>query len=992
MNTQRFVRDVLVSCAALAALAWTLPASAQTGAIQGTIVESTSQRPLTGAQILVVGTGLGTLTNPDGRYLVRQIPAGEYQVRVQLIGYATEEQTVTILAGETSTLNFELGQSAIALDEIVVTGQGRARERKQLATTVDVIDTEQMEFSPAVSVDQLLQGRLAGGTVSATSAQPGTAGLVNFRGVSSVFGSQTPVVYVDGVRVDTDMDTAIDTGGETSSALADLLAMDIDRIEITKGGAASTLYGSDAATGVIQIFTKRGTPGEPRVTARIEQGFDVPELKYILDTGPIFDQQLDPGDYNPTLLQDEYFKTGYQQSYYLGLSGGTGGFTYNVSGRILDATGVQPKNENQLFALRGAVQAEVNERTQVTFSGNYTRSQFGRVFNGTAIADPLTTFEVGDALYFSGESTLEGALSQFLMPNIDEEVSRFLFSTGVSYQPLDYLQTRVSVGLDHRSNLNKIYEPLGYVVNGNPDGDVDRYARDFNSFSAAASASLVYPQTETFENTFTTGVQGFRDDVTTVFASGEVFALPGAPEVDEAAEITASETNSELFGGGVFFEDQVGLWDRLYVNAGIRIDANTGFGDEVSTAAYPKFGVSYLLSQEPAFRDLAGRIFSDLKVRAAYGQTGKFPPPFLRDRTYSAESFRTESAPRFDNPGNADLGPEVTTTFEAGFDAAFLENRVGLNVTWYDATTEDAFFEVPEQPVTGLGTQIRNVGTIANTGWELEGNFQVLNTANTLLQVRASYSTVRNRIEDMGTAAPFWIGGSYQRVCGPPNDCVEGVEGEELPVGTWYVDWAIDTNGDGLLDDSDRFFLCNDGSKAEAGQGCDEYATPFPRHNGSLGMDLTLFNRLTLSGLADWAGGFWAMDWGSIWATFNRVYRREIMEDGYEYPIRYSEDGEDLGPYFPYSAVREFMVDGDYMKLREISARYRAPDQWARYVGADRAVIYASGRNLAIWSRNGVIDPELNGVTSGEALMLGSESSITLSPPRAFRFGIELSF
>lgn len=966
--------------------------AAQTGTVQGTVVEASSQRPLAGAQIQIVGTGLGTISTAEGRFIVQRVPAGNQEVRVQLIGYAPQSREVSVTAGQTATVSFELGQSAIALDEIVVTGQGRARERRELSTTVDVIDVTEIELSPAVSVDQLLQGRMSGGTVNAVSAQPGTAGLINFRGVSSVFGSQTPVIYVDGIRVDTDMTTALGTGGEQSSALADILAMDIERIEITKGGAASTLYGSDAATGVIQIFTKKGTPGEPRITARIEQGLDFPELKYMLDTGPIFANQLDEGEYNPNLLKEEFFRTGHNQNYYVGLSGGVSDFTYNVSGRVYDSDGVQPQNESQIFALRGAVQAEVNDRTQVSFSGNYTRSNFGRIYNGTAIADPLTTFEVGDALYFSGQASLEDALAQFLMPEIGEEVNRFIFSTAVNYQPRDNVQTRISVGLDRRSNLNRIYEPLGYVVHGNPDGAVYRYSRDFNSVSMEASGSITYPETDRFRNTFTVGAQGFRDDLHAVFGSGEVFALPGAPEIDEAAEIDASESNSELFNGGIFFEDQVGLADRLFLNAGLRIDANTAFGDEVSTQAYPKLGLSYVLSQEPFFNDALGAFVPDLKLRVAYGETGKFPPPFLRDRTYSAVSFRGESAPGFDNPGNPDLGPEVTSTLEAGFDAAFLENRLGLNVTWYDAATSDALFRVPEQPVTGQGTQIRNVGEIVNRGWEIESNLQVLSTASATWSLRASYATVANRITDMGTAAPFWIGGTYQRVCGPPNDCVPDVEGEELPVGAWLVDHAVDTNGDGLLDASEQFFLCNDGTHAEAGNPCDEYATPFPRHSGSFGTDLTLFNQVTVSGLMDWAAGFWAMDWGSIWATFNRVYRRELMEEGYEYPIRFSEDGEEIGPYFPYSAVREFMVDGDYLKLREISARYQVPTVWAGYVGADRATVYLSGRNLKIWSKNDVIDPELAGLTSGEALQLGAESSITLSPPRAFRFGVELSF
>ncbi len=973
------------------------------GAIQGTVVEATTQRPLSGAQLTIVGTRLGTISNDNGRFLLNGVPTGTHTLRVQLIGYGQQERTVTVGAGESITVAFELGQSAIALDEIVVTGQGQARQRRELPTTVDVVNADELARSPAVSLDQALQGRISGATVSATSAQPGTAGLINFRGVSSVFGSQTPVIYVDGVRVDNDMTTSLGTGGEQSSALSDLLASDIERIEVIKGGAASTLYGSDAASGVIQIFTKKGQPGGSRFFARVEQGLDQPELKFMVGTDKIFDGLLPEEELRSDFLRDNFFRTGHVQNYYAGVTGGTSEFTYNVSGRVQDGEGVQPKNDHQLFSLRGGIRANMTENLSLDFTGNYTRTGFGRIYNGTAIADPLTAFEVGDALWLSDASTLDEAMEQFLMPDIDEEVNRFIFGTTLQYRPTDILNTSVTIGLDRRSNLNRIYQPIGWVVASSSGGEgaVFRFNRDFNSVSMEASASLAYPSNDFMSNTLTFGAQGFRDDVTTIFASGLSFALPGAPEVDEAGDISASESNSEVFNGGIFVEDQIGLWDRLFLNAGMRVDANTTFGDDVATKVYPKVGAAYLLSDEPFFADFAGNVFSDLKLRAAYGQTGKFPPPFLRDRTYSAVAFRGSSAPRFDNPGNAELGPEVTSTIEVGLDAAFLENRFGAAVTWFDATTDDALFRVPEQPVTGLGTQVRNVGQINNRGWELEGTAVILNLPSTRWSVRATYNTVDNRITDMGSATPFNIGGTFQRVCGPPNDCIPGEDGvlEELPVGAWYVTTPIDTNGDGAPDASQSFFLCSDGSmgfrETESGveaTGCDEYATPYAKNSGSLGTDVTLFERLSLSVLADWATGFYAQDWGSMWATYNGIFRREIVEGDYEFPIRHNLAGEEVGPYGPYAALSEFMMEADFLKLREISASYRIPNQWSAGIGASDARVYGSVRNVAIWSANPLIDGELNGLTSGENLQLGGESSITLSPPRMFRFGVELSF
>ncbi len=996
----------VVAIGGLAAGGAPVLAAQETGTVQGRVADAVTQRPLEAVQVFVPGAGVGTLTNAQGAYLLRGVPAGERAIRVQLIGYSQLERTVTIPPGATVTVDFELGQTAIQLDEVVVTGQGRARQRRELPTTVSVVTAAEMDLSPAVSLDQALQGRVAGASVNSTSAQPGTAGLINFRGVSSVFGSQTPVIYVDGVRVDNAMSTALGTGGEQSSALADLLAGDIERVEIIRGGAASTLYGSDAASGVIQIFTKRGAPGVARFTARIEQGFDQPELKYMVGTDAIFDGLMPEEDLQRDWLRDNFFQTGQFQNYVVGVTGGSSDFTYNISGRVQDATGVQPNNTHQIYSLRGGLGATLSDRLGIDFSGSYTRTQFGRIYNGVSIADPLTAFEVGDALWLSGSATFEEAMEQFLMPEIDEEVSRFMFSTTLRYQPVEILQGRLTVGIDRRSNLNRIYQPIGYVVDSPSDGEgaVWRFNRDFNSVTMEAAASLTYPQTQTFTNSVTFGVQGFRDDLTTIFARGFGFALPGAPEIDEAGDIHASETNQQVFNGGFFMEDQVGLWDRLYVNVGLRIDANTAFGDEVSTATYPKVGVAYLLSDEPAFRDLAGPWINDMKLRAAYGQTGKFPPPFLRDRTYAATTFRGEAAPRFDNPGNPDLGPEVTSTLELGFDTGLFRDRIGVGVTWYDATTRDALFRVPEQPVTGQGPQIRNVGEIANRGWEVEGRAVVLNRPNARWNVRATYNTVDNQVRSMGpegvAPAPFFIGGTFQRVCGPPNDCIEGHPDERLPVGAWFVDAPYDSNNDGNLNATGRFFLCSDGSlgmtRNEAGEvvqaACGRYATPFARNNGSLGTDLTLFNRLTVNVLADWATGFYAQDWGSMWAIYNGISRREIVEPGYEYPVRHNADGEPIGMYNPYDAISEFMMKGDFLKLREIGTRYRVPTGWAHRLGADQATIFGSVRNVAIRSANPLIDAELNGILSGENLMLGGESSITLSPPRMFRIGAEISF
>ena len=964
--------------AMLAVLLAVAPAAvaAQTGTITGRIADAQSSRPLIDAQVTIPGTGLGVLSNANGRYLLLNVPAGQHTVRVDLIGYEMSEQTVSVSAGQTATLDFALAQDVIALEEIVVTGVGQETERRMLATSVEVLDAEEISQVPVTTVDQLLQGRVAGATVNAQSAQAGTASLINFRGTSSVFGAQTPVIYVDGVRVDNSQATAAGTGGEQSSALADLLTSDIERIEVTKGGAASTLYGSDAATGVIQIFTNRGRPGAPRFTFRSEYGLDQPELKYMFDTPVSFPDLVESGDASPTFMEDNFWRTGFATNQYLGVTGGTDAVTYNVSGRIQNEEGVQPKNESTIYAVRGSMQANLSDDVVINFGGNYTRSAFQRLFNGTAIADPLTTFEVGDALFFSGAGTLDEALEIFLSPDIDETVNRVIFSGGVNWTISDAWFARLNTGVDHRNNSQRVLEPIGFTP-GEPTGELTRFDRNFTSFTFDAAAGHAWTSTDgAIANALSVGAQGFRDDVSEFTSTGTGFALPGAPDFDEAAAIDSEEDNQEVFSGGIYVDESLDLWNRLTLNAGVRFDASTAFGDDVTFETYPKAGVSYLVSDEDFFPDFGG-VVNQFKVRGAYGETGKPPTPFDKDASFSAISFRDESAPRFDNPGNEELAPERTSTIEVGFDAALLDNRIGLDFTWYDATTTDALFQVPEQPTSGQGTQLRNLGEIRNTGIEVSLSAQVINRENFAWSVGGTFQTVDNRVTDMGEAAPFFAEGQ-KRVCGPPNDCdptQDGTQALELPVGAWFVPTPVDTNGDGLLDDSELLFTGGH---------------PTPTSSGSVNTTVRIGTSWSVSSLADFAYGHQVMDFGSVWSTFNGIYRREEIE-GVPYPVRYTETGTEIGPYSESSARSAFIYDGDWFKWRELSVRWQMPESLAGALRSERGSIYGSVRNLWIWSRNPLVDPELSGL-SGGGLELGGESSVTASPPRRIRFGIELVF
>ena len=877
-----------------------------TGTIVGTIVDKDTGSPLPGTNAFIVNTVMGSATDINGEYQILNMPPGTYRIEARFIGYKTASQEVTVIANQEVTVDFQLLTDILEMSEIVVTGTGSSIEKRKLSATVDVINIKAIEEAPVTTVDQLLQGRVAGAIVRMQSNQPGQGGLVNFRGITSVFSEQTPVIYIDGVRVDNSNSTSVSYGGESTSALSELLTNDIERIEITKGGAASTLYGSDAANGVIQIFTKRGNIGEPVITFRTEQGIDIPEDKFLLDTGFAFpsvdpnSDDADPDDPNfgnTDFVKNNFLKKGYSQSYYLGVAGGRQGLTYNVSGNVNRGEGIQVKNENTTYALRGNLQAAVNDKLDISFTGAYTRQNFQRVYNGTAIADPLTTFEVGDALFFSGKETFEEALEAFLLPSIDESVSRFIFSATANYRPSNVFGSILTIGVDNRANSQRNFQPAEFDdIQGNDSGFLRRFDRDFTLVTLDFRGTVSYPREGNVTSDLTFGAQGFREEIATLDARGETFALPGAEDVDEAAITSAFERREEIFNGGIFFKEQLGLWDRLYLDAGLRLDGNSAFGSDVGLEVYPSLGAAYNISDEDFWSSRFAGVWDELKLRVAYGQTGKFPTAFSRDRTFQATPFREESAPRFDNPGNSDLRPEKTATIEFGFDTAFLDRRLGLSVTFYDATTTEAIFEIPEQPATGSDLQLRNIGEIQNQGIEISLKARVINRSNVRWNVGFNYHTFKNEVTDMAGAADFNVGGSNRRAQ------VRVSEGKA--VGTWRATVPIDTNGDGKLDDSEFQFLDS---------------TPYPKKMGALSTNLTLFNNLNISALLDFATDFKVLDWGSRWAEFNGLVRapRPLRFDANGDPVLDSRGEQRL--FGTNQCGSCTLLDGDYLKLREIS-------------------------------------------------------------------------
>ena len=254
-----------------------VPISAQqTGTVTGTVTGRNTGSPLGDVQVSITGTGLGQLSNQDGRFLIINVPVGEHTITAQLIGYGEASQTINVTAGTPVVVDLALSIRAVQLEGMVVTGTATGASRREVGNSIDLVTAEQIEALPVTTVEDILRGRTLGVTVSGQSSQPGAGQRVLLRGVNSIQGRNEPLVYIDGVRMMSDAwegsNGSMD-GNESATGLAGIDPRDIERIEVIKGAAASTLYGTEAAAGVIQIFTKRGRAGAARWTANMDQTF-----------------------------------------------------------------------------------------------------------------------------------------------------------------------------------------------------------------------------------------------------------------------------------------------------------------------------------------------------------------------------------------------------------------------------------------------------------------------------------------------------------------------------------------------------------------------------------------------------------------------------------------------------------------------------------------------------------------------------------------------
>jgi TonB-dependent starch-binding outer membrane protein SusC len=971
----------IIAVAAMIGLAADAVEAQTTGTIRGQVIEGATQRPLAGVVITIAGTNHGALTNTNGAYLLTNIPVGSHRLVAQMIGYGLADATVTVRAGETAELNFQLSQTAIELDGLVVTGTPGVVQKRTLGNHVGGIDAANLaEVTPMTSVAQMLTARTPGLTVMAGSGQVGTAHNYKIRGAASLSAGNHPVFYVDGIRIRSGSQDGFGTSNNTTretSYLDNINPDDIESIEVIKGPAAATLYGADAASGVIQIITKKGRVGQQAVqwSGRMEMGqtdWHLPmRQNYTLctTTGELAHTSTSinritsaswPGcdDMDPNapwqdrllvetpLANPGVLRTGDLMRYSLSARGGGDRYSFYISGEREEEEGVFWNNHLNRTSGRANFTVMPTDNLDVAFTFQYTTSDGMQPNNDNASNGWLRNSWRGrpgaTAPWESGWLGLGPEQMKLYDNRIDNE--RFIFGSTLDYRPVDWFRNRLTMGFDAGDRINTLFfgiDRTGRAPHGAlyANGYISHYqptTRDYTvDYAGTIQTDLDRIGLENMTSSFSFGMQYLAQNFRQTQVVGEGLAADPLRLISSAAETRAFESRSEQRSLGFFLQEQIGWQNRLFVTVGLRMDDHSAFGANFSRIYYPKVSASYVISEEDFFSLPA---VDNLRLRGSYGHAGNAPSPFQADRTYNATTVVLDDgtlAPALSPSayGNPDLRAERGVEYELGFDASLFGDHVGLEFTYYNQRTEDALMTVPVAPSTGFtGSVLRNEGTISNSGIEVSIFGSPIRNPTLTWDSRLILATNKNEFVSFGDVDRDFIPRGYRS----SQRFQPG-----YPMAGYWAE-VPQRNADGSL------ILVN--NRPVFGDEMEFVGPSMPTREAALTNTLTLFRDFQLYSHLDYKGGHY---------LFNMSEQTSVNDGNHKMANDPNMD-VDTWMLWRWGGNRMFIERADFVKLREVSLRYNLRPEWASFFRTQSMSLTLAGRNLAVWHDYSGADPEVN--------------------------------
>ncbi len=1001
----------------------TLGAQAATGTITGQVTDAATGQPISQVRVLITGTTNGTLTTDNGRYSLRSVASGVIALEVNRIGYEPKKISVTVSGSAPAIANVTLTQSAFSLAAVVTTVTGQQRKVELANATTQIAVADKIAELPVANMGNLLSGRAAGVQVVSAGAT-GAGSRIRIRGQSSLSLSNDPVVIIDGVRMtSTAGSAAIGVGGSAPSRLDDLNPEEIENIEVIKGPSAATLYGTEAANGVINITTKRGKAGKTRWNVYTENGSitdpnSYPDMFFGWGTqltgstagsrvecrnagialGSCRADSLRVGN---VLKIDSLspIDRGARTQYGMQVSGGNDKVQFFVSGENEVETGIYKMpgiEQSRLLTERGVSSLPASQIRPNALDRNSLRA------NLTAQVTPKATVQISSGFVTSrqrlpqnednGNGLMVGALGgqwredlrdgrgvpllgyrAFPMGDIlslttSQEVNRFINSAQARYEPLSWLSTRATFGIDYASRVDQSLQKFEEGVLGNNRvGNVQNIRSEINQSTADIGTTATFQLRPWLGSKTSVGMQYIRNFFSNVGGTGNSLP-PGATTVPAAAVRNAVQGTDERRTLGYYIEQVFSVNEKLFITAGVRRDGASAFGKDFRAVNYPKIGASWVVSDQSFFP--ATSFINSLRLRGTYGASGQIPGG--TDALRFLSPFGTTISGTADQPGvtigalgNQTLKPEFSAETEGGFDLTMFGGGSNIEMTYYNKNTTDALIDRRIAPsIAGVTSRFENIGNVRNSGLELVVNQKVLDRAGTAINFVFTGSTNRNELLKLGEGvSPI-----------PSGNRNTQLNQKGFPLyGLWGRPYTYrDANNDGILIASEMTYDTL------------QFIGPtYPTRELAFTPTIELLGRkLRISGQLD-------RKWGM--QKLNNTKRHQCQAGGSCQGLFAGAPLEEQAKAVAAasSIFTGFYEDGSFTRFREASVSYQMPVKWANAFKAERWNIILTGRNLGVWTPFTGVDPE---TTVGNGDTRGNEEFFSTPQMRYFTLRMNFNF
>lgn len=768
------------------------------GGIRGRITNKNGE-PVANASVVLLGINSGTAADDNGFFSFSGIKAGKYRLQISAVGFNPEVRNVTVTDNEVATLTFQLTENNSDLTEVTVTALGIRREKRELGYSAQEVKGDALIASRQPNIVNALQGQAAGLQINSGGGAPGQGAKIILRGINSMDNRRQfqPLFVIDGIPIDNSTDVSGD-GSELygiSNRAADINPDDIETINILKGGAATALYGLRAATGAIIITTKSGKSGRLRgsftTTGSIDEINKYPETqdKYTQGFLGEYDSSSFWPAYGPTIAEakaidpthpDKLFnnykhgyKTGKSIRNSLNISGGSEKAIFNGSFSQFNQDGIMPFTNYKNYSVKVGGEFRLSSKFRFNTSVNYIKSG-GRRANADRYNENLTYFsprwDIWDYKLPNGtQNTIEGSGNEnpiFVLEqrNFKDDVDRVIANASFVYSPVKWLDINYRLGTDiyNDSRRQTTPGPLGVPNEFYPASDLGYgTVYDYNAKNTVVNSTFMLNFKnkigERLESSLKVGHDLFTTEKTWVNTKGDTLVVPTFFQLSNAKRVLAQTNITQYRIVGVFGDWTLGWDNYLYLTLTGRNDWTSTLSKDNRSFFYPSASLSWVFSEN--FTLPSWMTFG--KVRFSAAKIGKDAFPYALSSGYNIgtrEEYQDDEpsrAPLTNNvspfnldPQTGDIGlvPEFTTSYEGGIEARFLNNRLGIDFTYYNNTSKDLIIGVKVPVTSGYDAITLNAGSIRNSGVELSLNGTIIQNKDFSWDARINYTRNKNEV------------------------------------------------------------------------------------------------------------------------------------------------------------------------------------------------------------------------------------------------------